>query len=477
MLRHGYGRVWCGVSECAATCGIEWVRVRSHSKVARDQAHGPGASTYKKSRTSTSTHIIFGVKSEVGALERGLTIFRSFGVDLSHIESRPAVTNSGKADYEFFVTTTADPKSIEACIEKLKGETTHITVLDENPSTTNPTWFPRSIGELDKFASRVLDAGEDLQSDHPGFTDEVYRARRKYFAKVAIEYRHGSPVPRVDYTAEEISTWRTIYKKLKDLYPTHACKQFNKVFPLLEANCGYSPDNIPQLEDISKFLHSCTGFRLRPVAGLLSSRDFLAGLAFRVFHSTQYIRHPSKPLYTPEPDVCHELLGHVPLFADKEFAEFSQEIGLASLGASDEDIQRLATCYWFTIEFGLCREDGEVKAYGAGLLSSFGELTYCLSDKPDKKPFDPPVTGATEYPITEYQPTYFVAESFESATKKMREFATTLDRQFNVRYNPYTEHIDTVETAVELRDLALSIRADFSMLCDVLDHKAGVKHV
>lgn len=110
---------------------------------------------------------------------------------------------------------------------------------------------------------------------------------------------------------------------------------------------------------------------------------------------------------------------HVPLFADPDFAQFSQEIGLASLGAPDDYIEKLATCFWFTVEYGICRENGQLKAYGAGLLSSFGELQYCLTDKPTFQEFDPITTGLQKYPITEYQPVYFIANSFEESKEKM----------------------------------------------------------
>uniref|UniRef100_F6PGY3 phenylalanine 4-monooxygenase n=2 Tax=Ciona intestinalis TaxID=7719 RepID=F6PGY3_CIOIN len=302
-----------------------------------------------------------------------------------------------------------------------------------------------------------------------GFKDQVYRARRKEFADIAFNYRHGQPIPRVTYTEEERKTWGTIFNKLTNLFPTHACREFNRVFPLLQENCGYTADSIPQLEDISQFLQKTTGFRLRPVAGLLSSRDFLAGLAFRVFHSTQYIRHPSMPLYTPEPDVCHELIGHVPLFSDPAFAQFSQEIGLASLGAPDEWIEKLATCYWFTVEFGLCRQEGELKAYGAGLLSSFGELQYCLSDKPKVQEFDPIKTGEQKYPITEYQPIYFATESFESAKSKMQALCELIPRPFSVRYNPYTLSVEVLDTKDKLLQFAHQMQGDFSILKDALN--------
>merc|ERR1712100_176550 len=252
------------------------------------------------------------------------------------------------------------------------------------------------------------------------------------------------------------------------LFPTHACMQHNRVFDLMEKSHVLSPKQIPQLQDISDFLRECTGWTLRPVAGLLSQRDFLNALAFRIFHSTQYIRHHSSPLYTPEPDICHEVLGHIPLLADQEFADFSQELGLASLGASDEDIARLGTLYWFTVEFGLCKENGQPKAYGAGLLSSFGELEYCLTDKPEIRSFDPATTCQQPYPVTRYQPLYYMCESFEDAKRLMIDFARTLPRPFAVRYNAYTQTIEVLDNDERLALFARRLQSESSLLAEAL---------
>lgn len=332
-------------------------------------------------------------------------------------------------------------------------------------------WFPRRMLDLDTFASKVMAYGAELDADHPGFKDDAYRTRRAQIVEMARSFRTGMTLPHIEYTAEEIATWGTVYEKLKELYPKYACKQHRFVFPLLEAHCGYARDRVPQLEDVSRFLQSATGWRLRPVMGLLSSRDFLNGLAFRVFHSTQYLRHQSMPLYTPEPDLCHELLGHVPLFADPAFSEFSQEIGIASLGASDEEIERLASVYWFTVEFGVCREDGQIRAYGAGLLSSFGELAYsCTSDVPKRIPFDPWVAAVTKYPITQYQPTYFVADSFEQATELVRRYAaTSLSRENPIIYDPYTQTMRVLDSKSTVRDLANQVKKEVAVLTAALE--------
>jgi len=427
----------------------------------------PATMTSKEGQEK-SISIIFSLTEAVGALAESLKIFKKHQVNLLHIESRSSIKVPG---YEFMVELDSTTGDIEGALEDIKTHSSIFEIFTRNykDNAEAVPWFPRRIQDLDKFANQILSYGSELDSDHPGFTDQVYRARRKEFADIAFHYKHGTPIPKVNYTEQERGVWKVVFNNLKRLYKTHACYEHNHVFPLLEENCGYSEDDIPQLQTVSDFLKSVTGFQLRPVAGLLSSRDFLAGLAFRVFHSTQYIRHHTRPNYTPEPDVCHELLGHVPLFADPAFAQFSQEIGLASLGASDEYIEKLATCYWFTVEFGMCRQNGELKAYGAGLLSSFGELEWCLSGKPELRTFDPEKTGSQKYPITEHQPVYFVTESFESAKQKMIDFAATIPRPFGVRYDPYTQTIELLDNKRQIQKLITNINCEIRTLIDAFN--------
>jgi phenylalanine-4-hydroxylase len=371
-----------------------------------------------------------------GALADVLGYFSRHGVNLTHIESRPARDRR----FDFFVDCEGarGERPVEAVIAALEQHACKLLVLDER----RVPWFPRHVSELDRIANHTLDAGADLESDHPGFNDKQYRERRAMIDRLARNYRHGDEIPKVDYTREEIATWREILQHLMPLQRKYACSEYLRAYDVMARECGYRENNIPQARDVNAFLQSRTGFRLRPVAGLLSPRDFLNGLAFRVFFSTQYIRHHSKPLYTPEPDVCHELIGHAPMFAEPAFAELSQEIGLASLGASDDDIERLSRCYWFSVEFGLVREQDALKAYGAGLLSSYGELEYACSKKEaELLPWDPEDAAHREYPITEYQPLYYVAESLPEARKRMSDYCRTLARPFYARFHAATDAI------------------------------------
>uniref|UniRef100_A0A6G1SNK0 Tyrosine 3-monooxygenase n=1 Tax=Aceria tosichella TaxID=561515 RepID=A0A6G1SNK0_9ACAR len=331
--------------------------------------------------------------------------------------------------------------------------------------------FPRHISDLDHCNHLLIKYEPELDPTHPGFHDLEYRQRRKEVAEVAFNYKYGERIPEIDYSDKERDTWRQIFVKLREAYKKYACEQHNLAISQLEAEQIYSADHIPQLQQVSEFLERRTGWRLRPVAGLLSARDFLASLAFRVFQTTQYIRHWGNPEHSVEPDCIHELMGHIPMLCDPEFAQFSQELGLASLGASDEQIEKFATLYWFTVEFGLCREEGQLKCYGAGLLSSYGEMEHALeSGKPKLKEFIPEDTALETYDDSEYQVVYYVAKSFEDAKTKMRDYAAKhLCRKHELAYDPYTCTIKELSNYEQLEAYTNTIRSDLNRLSCALN--------
>jgi phenylalanine-4-hydroxylase len=256
-----------------------------------------------------------------------------------------------------------------------------------------------------------------LNPDHPGFRDQEYRARRNRIAQIALTYQSGQPIPDALYTPEEHQVWRTIWQALQPAHQKHACAEYLRSIDRLNLD----RERIPQLREVSKKVEAISGFRLEPVAGLVEPRVFLESMAAGVFLCTQYIRHYSTPLYTPEPDVAHEIIGHAVTLAGEQLAELNRLFGKAVQRTTlPEALDRLSRLYWFTLEFGVLREDGEVKAYGTGLLSSAGELE--AMHQAGLRPLDPEATSRQEYDPTNFQPVLFCADSFESMYETLREF-------------------------------------------------------
>lgn len=256
-----------------------------------------------------------------------------------------------------------------------------------------------------------------LNPDHPGFRDQNYRERRNQIAQLAMNYRAGDPIPDAPYIDEEHKVWQAIWQALKPAHEKHACAEYLTALQELQL----APDRIPQLREVNERVKAISGFRLEPVAGLVQPRVFLENLADGVFLCTQYIRHHSTPLYTPEPDVVHEIVGHGVTLASGRLAELNRLFGQAvKRTTSSEALEELSRVYWFTIEFGVLRENGEVKAYGTGLLSSAGELEEMAEAK--MREFDLAAASRQVYDPTHFQPVLFCADSFEMMYETLREF-------------------------------------------------------
>jgi phenylalanine-4-hydroxylase len=261
-----------------------------------------------------------------------------------------------------------------------------------------------------------------LAPNHPGAADPVYLARRGEIAKAALHWHPDEPVPTVAYTEEEHEVWRTVCRELAVKHRRLAHSAYLDAWETV----ALPTDRVPQLPEVSERVSAVTGFTFDPAPGLVPLRQFYGSLAGRTFHSTQYLRHPSQPLYTPEPDLIHEIIGHGVCLGAPPFAELHRLTGEAARRLETEDALRfLAKVFWFTCEFGVVDEGGELKCYGAGLLSSFGEIEEFRSA--DVRPLDFLEMGTAEYDITHYQPILYRADSIEHLTETVGCFFATMD--------------------------------------------------
>jgi phenylalanine-4-hydroxylase len=250
----------------------------------------------------------------------------------------------------------------------------------------------------------------ELEPGHPGLGDERYVQRRKELFALCRQYRLDRlGPPLIDYTTEETRIWRDVSPRLDELHRQHA----SWIYLQAKRALGISQTEIPQLRHLSEQLTRSTRMHLVPAEGPLPYRTFYSYIAERGFPVTQFLRHGSHPEFTPEPDMIHDCLGHVPPLLNADYAELLTLIGkAASTTRKPEQVLALKRFSWFSIEFGLIEEDGETKVFGAGILSSTGEIPFSLSDGVRHRPFVTDEVIATDYDPSRMQDLLFIIPSF-----------------------------------------------------------------
>lgn len=249
-----------------------------------------------------------------------------------------------------------------------------------------------------------------LEAGHPGLGDAAYEQRRKELFALCRRHRLESlGPPMIQYTPEETRIWREVSPRLDELHIKHA----SRIYLDAKRRLAITREEIPQLRHLSERLQRETNMHLVPAEGALPYRTFYQYIARRGFPVTQFIRHGSHPEFTPEPDMIHDCLGHVPPLMNQDYAELLTLIGKAVAATSDgAQVLALKRFSWFSIEFGLIEEAGQVKVFGAGILSSTGEIPFSI-ESPDVKrePFVTDAVIKTDYDPSRMQDHLFIAPS------------------------------------------------------------------
>ena len=260
----------------------------------------------------------------------------------------------------------------------------------------------------------------------PGIDDEAYMTRRRWIFKLTRKHRLERLGPPIfDYTPEETALWKDVSGRLHELHEKHACQMYLKA----KRDLAITEDAIPQMRLLSDRLRQETQTHLVPAEGSLPYRTFYEYIAERGFPVTQFLRHPSHPEFTPEPDMIHDCLGHVPPLVNHDYAALLTLLGKAAVSvATGDQVLALKRLSWFSIEFGLIDQGGTTKVFGAGILSSTGEIPFSLSASVERRPFVTDEVIATDYDASRMQELLFVIPSFQFLRREVEQ----LVRRFGV---------------------------------------------
>jgi phenylalanine-4-hydroxylase len=265
----------------------------------------------------------------------------------------------------------------------------------------------------------------ELEPGHPGLGDDVYIRRRKQLFALCRKHRlEKLGPPLIEYNAEETRIWREVSPKLDELHIQHACQLYRKG----KRDLAITREVIPQMRHLSERLRRESAMHLVPAEGALPYRTFYEYIAQRGFPVTQFLRHGSHPEFTPEPDIIHDCLGHVPSLMDRDYAELLTLIAkAASTTPRGNQVLALKRFSWFSIEFGLIEEGSDVKVFGAGILSSTGEIPYSLfSPDVTRRPFVTDVVINQDYDPSRMLDKLFIAPSLPFLRRELEALVRRL---------------------------------------------------
>jgi phenylalanine-4-hydroxylase len=221
-----------------------------------------------------------------------------------------------------------------------------------------------------------------------------------------------------NYSTEQNEVWAELVRRRRPQLQAHACREYLQGYEII----GLQDDRLPNLAAITGRLKPRTGWSATPVSGFLPADAFFEMLATRMFPTTTYLRSRDSLEYTPEPDIFHDVFGHVPMHAHPVFADFLQHYGNVCAGVKDSDVlERLGRLFWYTVEFGLIRQDGSIKVYGSGVISSHRECTNAIEGGCEVKDFSLDEVLATPVKVDELQKVLFAIESFDQLYEAMHE--------------------------------------------------------
>ena len=230
------------------------------------------------------------------------------------------------------------------------------------------------------------------------------------------------------YKEEDFKVWRLLFERQMKQLPGMASDEY------LEAlkKVGFSADRIPNFKELNVILKEATGWQVEVVKGLIPNREFYTLLRDKKFPASTWLRRLDQLDYLQEPDMFHDVFGHTPLLINQFFSDFLEEFSKMGLRYVNNDmaLEMLARIYWYTVEFGLFRNEKEgLKIYGAGILSSSGESEYSVGSIPEHAPYDPYEIVRTPYIIDRYQAKYFVIESYEQLFKSIPDIDKAIEQE------------------------------------------------